>query len=170
MSYARSARSVFANMLGTLDHLVSKAGQAGMSDTVLAEKLTEGMFPLELQFRVALNQVLLALNQVARKPVSLEEAPYRSLAEVRERIAAVRAQIDGADPTEWAEPDAVVDLTLPNGVRFSMTAQDDMEDWIVPNFYFHVVMAYALLRKAGLDVGKMDFLPHMERHKAPRAG
>lgn len=170
MSYAHSAQTVFANMLGTLDQLVCKAADAGMADHVLAEKLTEDMFPLELQFRVALNQVLLALNQVAGKTVPLEEVPYCSLAEVRERIAAVRAQIDQADPTKWAEADAVVDLTLPNGVRFVMSAEEDIRDWIMPNFYFHVTMAYALLRNAGLAVGKMDFLPHMSRHKVPNAG
>ncbi|HEU0309960.1 MAG TPA: DUF1993 domain-containing protein [Sphingomicrobium sp.] len=169
MSYAHSARIVFANMLGTLDHLVSKAEAAGMGDNVLAERLTEDMFPLELQFRVALNQVLLALNRVAGKTIPLEEAPYRSLMEVRERIAAARSQMDQADPTEWAEADAAVDLTLPNGVRFSMTSEEDIRDWIMPNFYFHVTMAYALLRSAGLAVGKMDFLPHMDRHKVPNA-
>ena len=169
MSYARSAQSVFANMLGTLDHLVGKAQEAGMADNVLAEKLTEGMFPLELQFRVALNQVLLALNQVAGRQIPLEEAPYQSLAQVRDRIAAVRSQIDQVDPVEWANPDAVVDLTLPNGVRFLMSSEEDIRDWIMPNFYFHVTMAYALLRNAGLAVGKMDFLPHMDRHKVPSA-
>jgi len=55
MTYAHTARMTFANMLGTLDHLVGKALDAGMSDDVLAEKLTDDMFPLELQFRVALN-------------------------------------------------------------------------------------------------------------------
>lgn len=59
MSYACSARVVFANMLGTLDHLATKAEDGGVTDVVLSEKLTEDMFPLELQFRVALNQVLL---------------------------------------------------------------------------------------------------------------
>jgi len=156
-------------MLGTLEHLVGKAEEAGMGDDVLAEKLTEDMFPLELQFRVALNQVLLALNQVAGKTIPLEETPYLSLAEVREGIDAVRRKIDQADPTEWADPDAIVDLTLPNGVRFLMTSEEDIEDWIMPNFYFHVTMAYALLRNAGLAVGKMDFLPHMARHKVPNA-
>ena len=169
MSYAHSDQIVFSNMLGTLDHLVGKAEEAGMVDDVLAEKLTEDMFPLELQFRVALNQVLLALNQVAGSSLPLEEVPYRSLAEVRERIVAVRSQIDQVDPTSWAEPDAVVDLTLPNGVRFLMSAEEDIRDWIMPNFYFHVTMAYALLRNAGLGVGKMDFLPHMGRHKMPNA-
>jgi uncharacterized protein len=169
MSYAHSARAVFANMLGTLDHLVCKAEEAGMGDDVLAEKLTEDMFPLELQFRVALNQVLLALNQVGGKTIPLEEAPYLSLAEVRERIGAVRSQISQADPTEWSEPDAIFDLTLPNGLRFLMTAEENIQDWIMPNFYFHVTMAYALLRNARLAVGKMDFLQHMERHKVPNA-
>jgi hypothetical protein len=169
MSYAHSALTVFSNMLGTLDRLVGKAEEAGMADRVLAEQLTEDMFPLELQFRVALNQVLLALNQVGGKTVPLEETPYQSLAEVRERIAAVRSRIDQADPKEWAEPDAAVDLMLPNGVRFLMSSEEDIRDWIMPNFYFHVTMAYALLRKAGLAVGKMDFLPHMDRHKVPNA-
>lgn len=169
MSYAHSARTVFVNMLGTLNHLIDKVEEAGMGDNVLAEKLTEDMFPLELQFRIALNQVLLALNQVGGKTVPLEEAPYRSLAEVRERIAAVRSQLEQADPSDWAEPHAVVDLTLPNGVRFLMSSEEDIQDWIMPNFYFHVTMAYVLLRNAGLDVGKMDFMQHMDRHKVPEA-
>lgn len=169
MSYASSARLTFVNMLGTLDHLVSKAQAGGMSDDVLADRLANDMFPLEMQFRVALNQVLLALNQVGARTTSLEETPYRSFEEIRERIAAVRSQIDRADTTEWADADAVVDLTLPNRVRFLMSSQDDIRDWILPNLYFHVTMAYALLRKAGLAIGKMDFMPHMERHKVPSA-
>jgi hypothetical protein len=165
MSYARSAQAVFLNMLRTLDHLVRKAEASGMSDEVLAMKLTEDMFPLELQFRVALNQVLLAINQVGGKTVPLEETSYRTLAEVRDRIAAVRLRIEQADPADWTEPDAVVDITLPNGVRFVMSSEEDIRDWILPNFYFHVTMAYALLRNAGLNVGKMDFLPHMAGHQ-----
>jgi len=169
MSYAQSARMTFANMLGSLDHLVGNAIDAGMTNDVLAERLTDDMFPLELQFRVALNQVLLALNQVAGQNVPLEEASYQSLAEVRERIAVVRSLIDRVDPAEWADADAVVDLTLPNGVRFLMSSEEDIRDWIMPNFYFHVTMAYALLRNAGLAIGKMDFLPHMHRHMASPA-
>jgi len=165
MFYADSARTVFLDMLGTLDHLVGKALEAEIADDVLADRLTEDMFPLELQFRVALNQVLLALNQVGRQTVPREESAYRTLAEVRERIIAVRSRVDQAVPQEWEEPDAVIDLTLPNGVRFLMSAEADIRDWIMPNFYFHVTMAYALLRNAGLNIGKMDFLPHMRRYR-----
>lgn len=166
MSYARSARTTFIDMLGTLDHLAARAQEAGLPDTVLGERLTEDMFPLELQFRVAVNQVLLAINQVGGRSVPLEETTYGSLAEVRERIAAVRDAIERADAEGWAAPDGVVDLTLPNGVRFVMSAEEDIRDWILPNFYFHVTMAYVLLRNAGLGIGKMDFIPHMKRYLA----
>lgn len=164
MSYADFSYGTFLNMLGTLDHIVAKAQAAGISDDVLAARLTEDMFPLELQFRVALNQVLLGLNQVAGAGLPLEENEYRSLAEVRERISAVRAMLEGKGPNAWSSADAVVDLTLPNGVRFVMSSEADIRDWIMPNFYFHVTMAYALLRNAGLELGKLDFLQHMERH------
>ncbi|AMU94462.1 hypothetical protein AOA14_07570 [Sphingopyxis terrae subsp. terrae NBRC 15098] len=169
MTYAQSARMTFANMLGTLDHLVSKAIDAGMTDEVLADKLTDDMFPLELQFRVALNQVVLALNQVGGQALPLEEVAYKSLAEVRQRISTIRSLVEQTGPAEWADAGALVDLTLPNGVRFLMSAEEDIRDWILPNFYFHVTMAYALLRNAGLLIGKMDFIPHMARHKASTA-
>lgn len=169
MSYASSARMTFINMLGTLDHLVGKAVDAQLGEEVLAAKLTDDMFPLELQFRVALNQVLLALNQVGGRSLPLEEAPYQSFAEVRDRIAVVRSYIGETEPAEWQDAKATVDLTLPNGVRFLMSSEEDIQDWIMPNFYFHVTMAYALLRTAGLAIGKMDFIPHMARYMAQPA-
>jgi hypothetical protein len=46
-----------------------------------------------------------------------------------------------------------------------MSSEEDIRDWIMPNLYFHVTMVYALLRNAGLAIGKMDFMPHMARHK-----
>ena len=157
---------IFINLLGTLDHLVGKALDARMGDEVLAAKLADDMFPLELQFRVALNQVLLALNQVGGQSLPLEEAAYQSFLEIRERIALVRSQVEAVDPAEWADEETTVDLTLPNGVRFLMSSSEDIRDWIMPNFYFHATMAYALLRNAGLAIGKMDFIPHMARYEA----
>lgn len=167
MNYARSALTIFTDMLGTLDHLLRKAEEAGMADDLLAAKLTDDMFPLELQIRVAINQILLALNQVGGRAVPLEEAAYGSLTEARQRVTTVRALVERAEVNEWAAADATVDLTLPNGVRFVMSSEEDIRDWIMPNFYFHMTMVYALLRNAGLAIGKMDFIPHMDRYKVP---
>lgn len=164
MQYAAFASQTFDNMLGTLDHLLTKAIEAGMSDAVLEARLADDMFPLELQFRVAINQALLALQQFGVKDVLLEEESYVSLYEVRDRVAAVRVRVAESNLADWSPATGEVDLTLPNGVRFVMSAEEDIRDWILPNLYFHVTLAYALLRREGLEIGKMDFLPHMERH------
>lgn len=124
------------------------------------------MFPLELQFRVAINQVLLTFQQVGKTSSPLEETAYSTFAEVREHIAAVRERVAAARSEDWEAADATVDLTLPNGVRFLMSAEQDIRDCILPNFYSHVSMAYALLRREGLTIGEMGFLPHMARYVA----
>ena len=165
MSYAQFARTTFINMLGTLDRLLVLSKEAGMTDEVLQSKLAEDMFPLELQFRVAINQVLLALQQVGNSQVALDTETYRSLDEIRERVAAASALVADVNSASWSQAEAPVDLTLPNGVRFVMTSEEDIRDWLLPNFYFHVTMVYALLRHNGLQIGKMDFLPHMTRHR-----
>lgn len=165
MDYATFARGTFANMLGTLDRLAAAAEEAGIGDQALALRLAEDMFPLELQFRVAMNQVLLALGQVGNTAPPLDADSYTSFAQIRERIAAIAATLAAAAPANWASPEDTVDLTLPNGVRFVMSAAEDIRDWILPNFYFHVTMAYALLRREGVTLGKMDFVAHMARHR-----
>lgn len=169
MSYAQPTRVIFLDMLGTLEHLLRMAQGAAMADDILSERLAEDMFPLELQIRVALNQVTLALNQVGGRALPLDEAPYPSLSAARKRTAEVRSLVDEDDLARWSPPDAGVDLTLPNGVRFAMSSEEAIRDWIMPNFYFHVTMVYALLRKAGLKVGKMDFMPHMARYRVDAA-
>jgi hypothetical protein len=164
MRYAAFALATFDNMLGTLDHVLDKALQAEIGDEALSARLVDDMFPLELQFRVAINQPLLALQQVGRTNVELEEHSYKTFAEIRERIAHVKNLLATSNAADWMAEDDTVDLTLPNGVQFAMTAQEDIRDWILPNFFFHVSMAYALLRREGIELGKMDFIPHMKSH------
>ena len=49
-----------------------------------------------------------------------------------------------------------------------MSAEEYVREFSLPNFYFHLSMAYAILRMKGLDIGKGDFIPHMAKYfKAP---
>ena len=169
MNYADDARTIMADMLGTLDGLAQKAVAGGLADSVLAAKLADDMFPLETQFRIANNQVRLALTRACAKDVALDEEPYADWDTVRGRIAATRAELENAPASCWAAPDTRIDMTLPNGMRFAMSAAEYLRDWIQPNFYFHVTMAYALLRREGLALGKADFIPHMARYALPAA-
>ncbi|MXO75459.1 DUF1993 family protein [Altererythrobacter aerius] len=166
MTYRDDACITFANTLRTLDGLAARAEAADLGDDALAAKLADDMFALETQFRIALNQVIIALTRAAGAAIPLDETPYGSWPEVRARLEAVRTQVPDWAQKEWLAPDEQVDMTLPNGMRFVMSAQEFVRDWSMPNLYFHASMAYALLRRDGLALGKADFLPHMARYAA----
>ena len=170
MTYADDARTTFLDMLATLDRLVDRAESHGMDDAILQTKLAEDMFPLESQFRVALNQIILALGRTCGDETPLDEEAYTSLQQVRDRIKAMRTLVETSPADGWTSHDTDIDFTLPNGMRFVLTAAEYIRDWMLPNFYFHTTMAYALLRHNGLGIGKGDFVGHMVRHaRAPEA-
>jgi uncharacterized protein len=50
-----------------------------------------------------------------------------------------------------------IEIKFPNGA-WKFTGLAYLTDFVLPNFYFHTTVVYALLRKAGVEVGKMDFL------------
>jgi hypothetical protein len=85
-----------------------------------------------------------------------------SFAELKERcdrtIAFIesvdRAQLDGAE-------DRPVALRFPNGMGYRFNGSDYLTGFALPNFFFHVTTAYAILRNAGISVGKPDFLQHL---------
>ncbi len=168
MSYSSAALATFDNMLGTLDHLASKAQAAGTADGLLAEaKLAEDMFPLETQFRIAINQVYMGLQRVWGMDIPLDETPYATFAEVRDKLATAKARVEKARQGEAAPADRDIDMTLPNGMRFVMQAHEYLRDWTMPNFYFHATTAYGLLRREGLELGKVDFMGFLLRYSRP---
>ena len=102
-----------------------------------------------------------AKNSTAR--LAAIEAPKfadeeKTLAELQERIAktlawlntVTAAQLEGAETRHIVVPLRTRTLEM-DGLPF-------LQKWALPNFYFHVTAAYALLRGAGVEVGKQDFL------------
>jgi hypothetical protein len=53
------------------------------------------------------------------------------------------------------------------GMVFDMTGATYVRDWALPQVSFHVDMAYALLRSAGVPLGKKDYVPHMFAYLRP---
>jgi len=57
--------------------------------------------------------------------------------------------------------DRVVTLKFPNGMGYEFTGSAYLTGFALPNFFFHVTTAYAILRAAGISLGKPDFLQHL---------
>ena len=79
-------------------------------------------------------------------------------AQVKDRIANTIAFLESVDRAAVdGDPERIVELPLPNRT-LKFTARDFLFTFSLPNFHFHVVTAYALLRAAGVPLGKMDYL------------
>lgn len=79
-------------------------------------------------------------------------------AEVKDRIAKTIAFLETVDRAKVdGDPERIVELPLPNRV-LKFPARDFLFSFSLPNFHFHVVTAYALLRAAGVPIGKTDYL------------
>jgi hypothetical protein len=150
--------------LRALSKLLDKGAQhaaAKKFDTsVLASgRLAPDMFPLVKQVQIACD---FAKNSSAR--LSAQEPPRfedseQTLDELKTRIAKTIDYLQGlrADGFKGSE-DRDIKIPLPNNNSMEMKGLPYLNTWALPNFYFHVVTAYAILRHNGVDVGKRDFL------------
>jgi hypothetical protein len=162
-------------MLRTLSGWLDKAETSapGGADALMAERLAPDMFPLATQIRFACVQAregicrlsgaefpadLIALLNEARnageQPGTIANARGR-IAETLDQIAAFTAAPAGGDP------ERPVVHALPMGIVFDLTAEQYVRDWVLGQFYFHVMIAYAILRAKGVPLGKGDYVAHM---------
>jgi hypothetical protein len=183
MSLTQLLVPTYRHMLATLVALLDKAhGQLeGHSAPLLSARLAPDMYPLATQIRFAAYQAQEAtfrlrgmpippwLDEIAAEARGAGDAPG-SIESGKARIMQALAFLDGL------EPDALdsgahqkIALELPNGMAFDMTGDAFSRDWALPQFYFHVVTAYAILRNQGIDIGKADYVPHMFAYLRPQS-
>ena len=95
---------------------------------------------------------------MAAVEVPKHEDTETTFAELQQRIAKVVAFIESvpADRIDGSEERRVV-LTL-RGEEVAFSGLQYLTGFVLPNFYFHLVTAYDLLRYAGVEIGKRDFL------------
>jgi len=166
----------YRNMLQVLKGLLDKAeAQLGEShaDALLSARLAPDMFPLATQIRFAcvqaqeapmrlMGQPLEPLNELLSEGRNAGERPG-TMAEAKARIDQALSFLDslGADALDLAPDGSPLVLTLPMGMTFDLTREQFARDWALGQFYFHVMTAYAILRKEGVEIGKADYVPHM---------
>ena len=168
MNTAEFTLATFDQMLGTLEGLLAKAAATPQGEAAFAARLVDDMYPLATQVRFTTHQVVNTLNRLAGTAVETVDADHASLAEARAHLADVRALVQSISPADFVADDTVVEFDLPNGMAFSMSAAEYVRDWSLPQFYFHLMAAYAILRNQGLPLGKADYVGYIARHlKAP---
>lgn len=160
----------FSQMLRALSGQLDKgAAFAGENASSLFEaRLAPDMYPLADQVRYACYQ---AADAVAR----LSGQPSRERVEVMPTFDAFKARIDETLAFLATTPEAAfagaderaIELALPNGMVLDMNGEQFLRDWALPQFYFHLMTAYAVMRQAGVPLGKPDYVPHALAYLRP---
>lgn len=155
---------VFKQMLGGLDGVLARteahATEKKLDPSVLVQsRLFPDMFPLSRQVQIACDFAKGVPARLAGVEIPVHADSEQTLAELRARIASTIAFIDGIDPAK-IEGSEDREITLRpgtprertfNGLAYLLT-------YGLPNFFFHVTTAYALLRHNGVELGKGDYI------------
>ena len=154
---------VFRRMLGNLLQWLDKAeahAAAKKFDTsvYLAARLAPDMLPFTKQIQIACDGAKFGVARLAGVEAPKFEDNEASFAELRERVrrtldfveSVPAAQIDGTDDKDVVVPRRDGPITL--------KGEFYLKHFVLPNLYFHVTTAYALLRHNGVELGKADYL------------
>ena len=147
------------NVLAWLDKAQAHA-EAKKFDTAnyLTMRLAPDMLPFAKQIQIASDGAKGCVARLAGVEIPKWDDTEVTLDDLRARIrktidyvqSVPAAQIDGSEGRD-------ITITLRSGdVKFD--GQRYLEHWALPNFYFHVMTTYNLLRHAGVDLGKPDYL------------
>ena len=153
---------IFVNALRNMSGWLDKAASEKPEVELLGARLAPDMRPLPAQYQMASDT---AKNTVARL-AGLQPPPMpdteASFAELKQRCAKTIDYVEGVDRAALnSAGDREVVLPFPNGSGYRFTGRGYVTDFALPNFFFHVVTAYAILRAAGVNLGKPDFLRHL---------
>ncbi len=161
--YAASV-PVYQRQLTAISKVLDKASAWAAAKKVdeavlVGTRMIPDMLPFSRQVQIACrfaeeSVVRLAGVEVPKAPENAE----KNLAELRARIDAVLDFIKGFKPEQIDGSEGrEITLTI-GGNPMTLKRAQYLEHFAMPNFYFHSTTAYAILRQAGVEIGKRDFI------------
>jgi hypothetical protein len=161
---------VLKTLAGLLERGADHARAAGADpDALVVARLAPDMFPLSTQVQLACHH---AKDGTARltgqAPLKIENREL-TLGELKTLTKATVKHLDGVTVAAFAgAEDRVIEMPLQGDTVFKSNGLQFLRDWAIPNFYFHVVTAYDILRNRGVEVGKRDYLSHIGPYLSQR--
>ena len=151
---------MFGNLLVWLDKAQAHAEQRKFDpNNYLGLRLAPDMLPFARQVQIASDTAKACMARLAGVEAPKWDDNEASLDELRARVrktldyvnSVSAAQVDGSEGRE---------ITIPrrSGEPLVFNGETYLKHYALPNLYFHLTTAYALLRHAGVELGKGDYL------------
>ncbi|MBK6007908.1 DUF1993 domain-containing protein [Ramlibacter ginsenosidimutans] len=160
---------VFQHMLRNLSHILDKGEASAQArkfePAVLATaRLAPDMLPFTRQILIACDAAKNGVARIAGIEAPKFEDNEATFPELKARIQKTLAFLETV-PAAKLEGTENKEVTFPVGrdATRTMTSQAYLTTWVLPNFFFHVTTAYAILRHNGVDLGKADYLAGAQR-------
>ncbi len=152
---------IFSSRLDTLSHLLEVAAPHFGTDveSLLAQRIAPDMLPFGTQIAFTCNQprnfALWSLGQSANNL----NPEVTSLDLCRDHIATTQALLASINVTD-AKLSEDTRIEFGQGKYAELSGMAYVDEFLMPNFYFHLTTAYDIMRMAGAPIGKYDFMRH----------
>lgn len=153
--YLRMLRNLAAMLVKAEAHA---RAQGADPDSLLEARLAPDMFPLTRQIQSVSDAAKGGAARLAGiEPPSFPDVET-TLSELKERLAKTIAFLETIKPEQVnGREEATIELKLPTRTM-TFTGRDFLLTFSLPNFLFHLVTAYGLMRSQGVPLGKLDYL------------
>lgn len=164
ISMHQASVPVFKQMLNSLSNVLAKAEAHATAKQIepavfLQARLYPDMFSLVRQVQIAADFAKGVSARLAGVEVPSYDDNEQSFADLKSRISRTLQFIDSLDPAKFtnaAGAEIVLRPGTPKEKKFS--GADYLFSYGIPQFFFHVTTAYAILRHNGVEIGKGDFM------------
>ena len=127
-------------------------------EVLLAARLFPDMLPMVKQVQIATDHAKGCVARLAGIEVPKFEDNEQSFEELRARIAKIIAFVESV-PAAHIDGSEERDISLKaGGKEMSFKGLPYLLGYALPNFYFHLVTAYNILRHNGVEIGKRDYI------------
>ena len=163
ISMYQASIPIFVRMLDNLSKILELAVQYAeekkIDPAVLVDaRLAPDMYPLSRQVQIATDMAKGCAARLAGLDVPVYEDKETTFTELLARIARTIAFVQSVSPAQIdGSEEKTVTLKLRNQ-EISFLGLPYLLNFVLPNFYFHITTAYAILRHNGLAIGKKDFI------------
>jgi uncharacterized protein len=155
---------VFTQMLGSLDQLLAKAEAHAAErkiepSALLQARLFPDMFALLKQVQIACDFAKGVSGRLAGVELPVFDDSEQTIAELRALVAKTIAFVGGLDAARFdGSEDREIVLRPGTPKERKLAGQAYLFNYGLPQFFFHVTTAYALLRHNGVELGKKDYM------------
>lgn len=147
------------NLSAILDKASAYAAARKFDSAVLVQaRLFPDMLPLSRQVQIACDTAKGAAARLAGAEIPKHEDNEATLADLKQRIAKTLEFIKSLPAAQFKDAEGrAIELKFPSST-LKFQGSSYLTDFVLPNLYFHVSIAYALLRHNGVELGKSDYL------------